>query len=163
MIVTSLATLLKCKVCNSLEIFITDYSRRTIIYCRQRSLVVHKEGIECCGQHLISDTPVTASFRYNLAYVGFPLIVLNLFFSFNNERKFILSTVDPKLKCKTNWYDLIFAIVQSFCKLSLKFLPIFNGMTLEPAKILSNIKDPTKSPTDCDFFYMFLVSCQRIW
>lgn len=76
-------------------------------------------------------TPVNETSRYNLAYVGFLLISLNLFVFINKNRK--CSTADDLLKRVTNWATL-FPIVRVSVKFSLIFTPLRRYCSSVPPK-----------------------------
>ena len=65
-------------------------------------------------------TPVNEASRYNLAYVSFLLISLNLFVFINKNRK--CSTADDLLKRVTNWGHFI-PDCASLCKVFINFTP----------------------------------------
>ena len=77
-------------------------------------------------------TPVNEASRYNLAYVGFLLISLNLFVFINKNRK--CSTADDLLKRVTNWGHFI-PDYASFCKVFINFYSSLALLQLCPAKI----------------------------
>ena len=76
-------------------------------------------------------TPVNEVSRYNLAYVSFLLISLNLFVFINKNRK--CSTADDLLKRVTNWGHFI-PDCPSLCKVFINFTPLRRYYNSVPPK-----------------------------
>lgn len=86
-------------------------------------------------------TPVNEVSRYNLAYVSFLLISLNLFVFINKNRK--CSTADDLLKRVTNWGHFI-PDCASLCKVFINFLLLFGATTtLSRQNLISSTQNQT--------------------